>query len=170
MKKRIKVIKHDFFLIYQPSPLLNIFQNPKIDKDIAWKSLKYDFCGKPCNIRPNSNLMLPFFKYEKKQYEASECGTDVDVCMGPLIKYAVFDAFIGSICAIILIFGALGRSVCMLIIWMMVIPCASIKYVWVLHNSNWTQYEDYISLMYLCFYFSVYIVVWSLFREIRTKQ
>ena len=158
-----------FFLCKNPPQCYTYFkiQNWQILPENHWITI---FVGKPSNICPNSNLMLPLFQYEKGQYEKSECGDDVDVCIGPLIKYAVFDAFIGSICAIILIVGALGRSVCILIIWMIVVPFTSIKYVWVLNTSNWTQYEDYISLMYLCFYFSVYIVVWSLFREIRTKQ
>ena len=33
-----------------------------------------------------------------------------DVCVGPLIKYTVFDAFFGALCGIILILGSLQKS------------------------------------------------------------
>merc|ERR1712170_326153 len=46
-----------------------------------------------------------------------ECD-DKDVCIGPIIKYAVFDAFFGIICSLMLIFGAHLRNHCLLISWM----------------------------------------------------
>ena len=35
---------------------------------------------------------------------------DKDVCIGPLIKYTVFDAFFGALCGILLIVGSLQKS------------------------------------------------------------
>ena len=35
---------------------------------------------------------------------------DKDVCVGPLIKYTVFDAFFGALCGVLLILGSLQKS------------------------------------------------------------
>jgi len=93
----------------------------------------------------------------------------VDVCIGPLIKYSVFDALFGVVCSIMLIVGGNSRNVCLLITWMVATFFASFKYVWVVATHNWTNLEDWISITYLLFYIVVYVVVWSLYREIKTK-
>ena len=67
-----------------------------------------------------------------------------DVCFGPLIKYAVFDAFFGIICSLMLIFGARTRSHCLLICWMILTFFISFKYVWVVVTHDWTALEVYI--------------------------
>merc|ERR1711928_195606 len=38
-----------------------------------------------------------------------------DVCIGPIIKYCVFDAFFGILCSILLFIGARMRHRCLLI-------------------------------------------------------
>ena len=35
---------------------------------------------------------------------------DKDVCVGPLIKYTVFDAFFGALCGFLLILASLQKS------------------------------------------------------------
>eukprot|EP00088_Acartia_fossae_P055957 TRINITY_DN6508_c0_g1_i6.p1 TRINITY_DN6508_c0_g1~~TRINITY_DN6508_c0_g1_i6.p1 ORF type:complete len:198 (-),score=42.12 TRINITY_DN6508_c0_g1_i6:317-910(-) len=112
--------------------------------------------------------ILNIIKYERG-YDRSECSPDDDVCIGPLIKYSVFDASFGILTALLLIFGALRKNICLLIFWMIIIPFTCIKYLWVVITHDWTQFEDYISLTYLLFYLSVFVVVWSLYREIQTK-
>ena len=69
-----------------------------------------------------------------------ECD-DKDVCIGPIIKYAVFDGFFGIGCALLLIFGAHLRNHCLLILWMIVTVCISLKYIWVVLAHDWTSLE-----------------------------
>jgi hypothetical protein len=64
-----------------------------------------------------------------------------DVCYGPLIKYSVFDAFFGVVCALLLILGAHTRNHCMLLTWMVITFCISLKYIWVVVTHDWTSLE-----------------------------
>ena len=64
-----------------------------------------------------------------------------DVCIGPLIKYSVFDAFFGIVCALLLIVGAHTRNHCMLITWMIITAVISLKYIWVVVTHDWTSLE-----------------------------
>ena len=64
-----------------------------------------------------------------------------DVCIGPIIKYAVFDAFFGVVCALLLIFGAHLRNNCLLISWVVITICTSLKYVYVVVVSDWSRLE-----------------------------
>jgi len=89
-----------------------------------------------------------------------------DVCIGPIIKYAVFDSLFGIICSLLLIFGAHTRNNCMLISWMVVTIALSAKYIWVVVTHDWSALEDWISITYLLFYIIVYVVVIALAQEI----
>ena len=65
----------------------------------------------------NLSAMLSFSQ-SARSYRASVCHVqeknlnpqDKDVCIGPLIKYTVFDAFFGALCGILLIVGSLQKS------------------------------------------------------------
>jgi len=98
-----------------------------------------------------------------------ECGSR-DVCIGPLIKYTVFDAFFGVICAGLLMVGSLQRSQCLLITWMIFTVLTSIKYVWVVVTHDWTSLEDWISITYLFFISLVFAIVWSFLKEINIQR
>jgi len=93
-----------------------------------------------------------------------------DVCIGPLIKYTVFDAFFGVICAALLIVGSLQRSQCLLITWMIFTVLISLKYIWVVVTHDWTDLEDWISITYLFFTSLVYAIVWSFLKEINVQR
>ncbi|XP_023340821.1 uncharacterized protein LOC111710879 [Eurytemora carolleeae] len=110
--------------------------------------------------------VLNVLKYSQG-YDRTEC-EKVDVCIGPLIKYSVFDALFGVVCSLMLIFGAKTRNVCLLICWMILTFFLSTKYIWVVVTHDWTNLEDWISITYLLFYLIVYLLVWSLYREIKT--
>ena len=79
----------------------------------------------------------------------SEC-KDKDVCIGPIIKYAVFDGFFGVGCALLLIFGAHLRNHCLLISWMIITVIISFKYIWVVVTHDWTSLEVAIGLKHIC--------------------
>ena len=64
-----------------------------------------------------------------------------DVCIGPIIKYAVFDAFFGVGCSLLLIFGAHLRNNCLLISWLVITIFTSLKYVYVVVVSDWSRLE-----------------------------
>ena len=66
---------------------------------------------------------------------------DKDVCIGPIIKYAVFDALFGFVCGLMLIFGAKTRNHCLLITWIVVTIFASFKYIWVVVYNDWSSFE-----------------------------
>jgi len=93
-----------------------------------------------------------------------------DVCIGPLIKYTVFDAFFGVVCAGLLMVGSLQRSQCLLITWMIFTVLISLKYIWVVVTHDWTSLEDWISISYLFFTSLVYAVVWSFLKEINMQR
>merc|ERR1712051_908015 len=80
-----------------------------------------------------------------------------DVCIGPIIKYCVFDAFFGILCSILLfrIIITLG---------------CSIKYLYVAIVSDWTSLEDWVSISYLAFYTAVTMVVISFTKECGTSD
>ena len=64
-----------------------------------------------------------------------------DVCIGPIIKYAVFDAFFGVGCSLLLIFGAHLRNNCLLISWVVITIICSLKYVYVVTVNDWSRLE-----------------------------
>lgn len=69
-----------------------------------------------------------------------EC-EDKDVCIGPLIKYSVFDAFFGVLCSVMLIAGGQTGSKCLILTWMLTSVLTSIKYIWVAVTHDWTSLE-----------------------------
>jgi len=96
----------------------------------------------------------------------SECD-DKDVCIGPIIKYAVFDGFFGVCCALMLIFGAHLRNQCLLVSWMVITVIISLKYFWVVFSHDWTSLEDWISITYLLFYIAVFSIIFAFMKEVR---
>merc|ERR1711953_228315 len=80
-----------------------------------------------------------------------------DVCIGPIIKYCVFDAFFGILC-------------CLLIFWIIITLGCSIKYLYVFIVSDWTNLEDWVSISYLAFYTVVTLVVVSFTKECGTSE
>jgi len=97
-----------------------------------------------------------------------ECD-DKDVCIGPIIKYAVFDGFFGVGCALLLIFGAHLRNHCLLILWMIITVLISTKYLWVVFAHDWTSLEDWISITYLLFYLAVFAIIFAFMKEVRSS-
>jgi len=97
---------------------------------------------------------------------SDECD-DKDVCIGPIIKYAVFDGFFGIGCALMLIFGAHLRNHCLLISWMIITIFISMKYIWVVITHDWTALEDWISITYLVFYLAVFAIIFAFMKEVR---
>jgi hypothetical protein len=85
--------------------------------------------------------VLNVVKYAKFMDPDGEECEGKDVCIGPLIKYSVFDAFTGVVCALLLIVGGYTRSHCLLITWCIVTLMASAKYVWVVVTHDWTSLE-----------------------------
>merc|ERR1712141_59650 len=81
-----------------------------------------------------------------------------DVCIGPIIKYCVFDAFFGILCSILLFF------------WIVITLGCSIKYLYVFVVSDWTSLEDWVSISYLAFYTVVTLVVVSFTKECGTSD
>merc|ERR1712088_993366 len=53
-------------------------------------------------------------KYSKNVTEDGEFCEGKDVCIGPIIKHCVFDAFFGILCSILLFIGARMRHRCLL--------------------------------------------------------
>ena len=73
-------------------------------------------------------------------YDDEEC-EGKDVCIGAIIKYAVFDALFGVACSLMLIFGAKLRNHCLLVFWMLVTVVTSAKYLWIVATRDWTDLE-----------------------------
>merc|ERR1711913_128998 len=88
-----------------------------------------------------------------------------DVCIGPIIKYCVFDAFFGILCSVLLFIGARMRHRCLLIFWILITLGCSIKYLYVFFVSDWTSLEDWVSISYLLFYTAVTLVVVAFTKE-----
>merc|ERR1712179_389844 len=88
-----------------------------------------------------------------------------DVCIGPIIKYCVFDAFFGILCSILLLVGAKLHHRCLLIFWIVITLCCSVKYLYDAIVSDWTSLEDWVSISYLLFYTLVTMVVISFTKE-----
>ena len=65
----------------------------------------------------------------------------VDICWGPVVKYAVVDALFGVICGVLLIFGSRSKNSCLLISWVVIVFCMTWKYVWVIAVSDWSSIE-----------------------------
>merc|ERR1712066_82815 len=93
-----------------------------------------------------------------------------DVCIGPIIKYCVFDAFFGILCSILLFIGARMRHRCLLIFWIIITLGCSIKYLYVFIVSDWTSLEDWVSISYLAFYTVVTLAVVSFTKECGTSN
>merc|ERR1712080_305482 len=93
-----------------------------------------------------------------------------DVCIGPIIKYCVFDAFFGILCSILLFIGARLRHRCLLIFWIIITIGCSIKYLYVFIVNDWTSLEDWVSISYLAFYTIVTLVVVSFTKECGTTE
>merc|ERR1712172_105406 len=93
-----------------------------------------------------------------------------DVCIGPIIKYCVFDAFFGILCSILLFIGARMRHRCLLIFWIVITLCCSVKYLYDAIVSDWTSLEDWVSISYLAFYTAVTLVVISFTKECGTSD
>merc|ERR1712045_51075 len=93
-----------------------------------------------------------------------------DVCIGPIIKYCVFDAFFGILCSVLLFIGARMRHRCLLIFWILITLGCSIKYLYVFVVSDWTSLEDWVSISYLLFYTSVTLVVVAFTKECGTTS
>merc|ERR1739838_385683 len=91
-----------------------------------------------------------------------------DVCIGPIIKYCVFDAFFGILCSFLLFIGARMRHRCLLIFWILITLGCSIKYLYVFFVSDWTSLEDWVSISYLIFYTAVTLVVVAFTKECGT--
>merc|ERR1711918_193829 len=98
-------------------------------------------------------------KYSKNVTEDGEFCEGKDVCIGPIIKHCVFDAFFGIICSILLFIGARMRHRCLLIFWILITLGCSIKFLYVFFVSDWTSLEDWVSISYLAFYTAVTLVV-----------
>merc|ERR1712130_177756 len=107
-------------------------------------------------------------KYSKLVNE-EEC-EGKDVCIGPIIKYCVFDAFFGILCSILLFIGARMRHRCLLIFWIIITLGCSIKYLYVFIVCDWTSLEDWVSISYLAFYTVVTLVVVSFTKECGTSD
>ena len=104
-------------------------------------------------------------KYAQKiDTEGDEC-EGKDVCIGPIIKYCVFDGFFGVVCALLLIFGSKMRNRCLLIFWILITAGCSIKYIVVVAMNDWTSLEDWVSISYLVFYSAVSLTVVSFMKE-----
>ena len=86
--------------------------------------------------------ILNTIKYvnDRGGYDELDCKEE-EVCLGPLFKYAFFDALTGIICALMLIFGSRTNSRCLLISWMIITVFASFKYIWVVLEHDWTALE-----------------------------
>merc|ERR1712158_211343 len=74
-----------------------------------------------------------------------------DVCIGPIIKYCVFDAFFG-------------------IFWILITAGCSIKYLIVFIGNDWTSLEDWVSISYLLFYTLVTMVVVAFMKQCSTTS
>merc|ERR1712077_95329 len=93
-----------------------------------------------------------------------------DVCIGPIIKYCVFDAFFGILCSVLLFIGARMRHRCLLIFWILISLGCSIKYLYVFVVSDWTSLEDWVSISYLLFYTAVTMVVVAFMKQCSTTS
>merc|ERR1719209_821896 len=98
--------------------------------------------------------VVKYSKFINQQENAAE-----DVCIGPIIKYCVFDAFFGILCSILLLVGAKLHHRCLLIFWILITAGCSIKYLIVFIGNDWTSLEDWVSISYLLFYTLVTMVV-----------
>ena len=99
--------------------------------------------------------ILNTIKYvnDKGGYDKVYDCKEEEVCLGPLLKYAFFDAFTGIICALMLIFGSRTNSRCLLISWMIITVFASFKYIWVVLDHDWTALEVNFHNFYQYYFF-----------------
>merc|ERR1712179_252432 len=105
-----------------------------------------------------------------------QCGQILKVCQRgglrgqgrlhrPDHQACVFDAFFGILCSILLFMGARMRHRCLLIFWIVITLCCSVKYLYDAIVSDWTSLEDWVSISYLAFYTAVTLVVISFTKE-----
>merc|ERR1712001_159999 len=87
-------------------------------------------------------------KYSKNVTEDGEFCEGKDVCIGPIIKHCVFDAFF----------------------WILITLGCSIKYLYVFFVSDWTSLEDWVAISYLAFYTAVTLVVVAFTKECGTTE
>ena len=111
--------------------------------------------------------VIKFLSENSKYVDNSEC--EDDVCIGPLIKYTVFDAFFGLVSSLLLIFGSRFRHQCLLITWIIITCVTSVKYIWVILTHDWTSLEDWISITYLLFYVLSTVIVVSFISELSVR-
>merc|ERR1711962_1294932 len=104
------------------------------------------------------------------QFVNEEDSQGKDVCIGPIIKYCVLDAFFGILCSVLLFIGARMRHRCLLIFWILITLGCSIKYLYVFFVSDWTSLEDWVSISYLLFYTTVTLVVVAFTKECGTSN
>ena len=85
-----------------------------------------------------------------------------------------------------LIFGAKLRNHCLLIFWMIIAAVASAKYLYIVCTRDWTSlevcyftmqsleidhcFQDWISISYLLFYLVVFLIIFSLMKEVQTNS
>merc|ERR1712026_514823 len=80
-------------------------------------------------------------RYSQYREDLGENCLANEFCLGPLIKFAVWDGLFGTVSALLLIFGARSESNCLLVMWMIMTGACSIKYLWVLIFHEWINYE-----------------------------
>merc|ERR1711863_210868 len=126
---------------------------------------------RPCGADHHSHRDIAnVVKYSKNVTEDGEFCDGKDVCIGPIIKHCVFDAFFGILCSILLFIGARMRHRCFLIFWILITLGCSIKYLYVFFVSDWTSLEDWVAISYLAFYTAVTLVVVAFTKECGTTE
>ena len=73
----------------------------QVEKFASYSIHIFSFLHKAC-IAPYFQVLQIFKRIDNNQ--------DKDVCVGPLIKYTVFDAFFGALCGFLLILASLQKS------------------------------------------------------------
>ena len=112
---------------------------------------------------------LNVIKYTQYDQLFGEDCASKDVCVGPLIKYTVFDAAAGVLCSVLLIAGSLEASRCLLLTWCLLSLLVATKHAWVVLTHDWTSLEDWISISFLLFISLVFTIVWSRILQINQE-
>merc|ERR1712110_1224604 len=87
---------------------------------------------RPCGVTITVIVTIAnVVKYSKNVTEDGEFCEGKDVCIGPIIKHCVFDAFFGILCSLLLF-------------WILITLGCSIKYLYVFFVSDWTSLEDWV--------------------------
>ena len=53
---------------------------------------------------------------------------------------------------------------------MIITVAASAKYIYIVCTRDWTSLEDWISISYLLFYLAVFLIIFSLLKEVKTNS